>query len=67
MKKNVGTIDRIIRIVLALVFAYLYLSQTVTGVVGIILLVLGIVFLFTDIVCFSLLHIPFDNIPTVKK
>ncbi|RME13863.1 MAG: DUF2892 domain-containing protein, partial [Ardenticatenia bacterium] len=29
--KNMGTADRVIRIILALVFAYLYFSGTVAG------------------------------------
>jgi hypothetical protein len=47
MKKNVGTIDRIVRILLALVFGYLYFSGTVTGLVGTVLLVLGGIFVLT--------------------
>ena len=47
MKKNVGNIDRIVRILLALVFGYLYFSGTVTGLVGTVLLVLGGVFVLT--------------------
>ena len=56
MKKNMGTADRIIRILLAAVFAYLYLSATVTGTAGIILLVLGGVFLATSLVSFCPLY-----------
>ena len=47
MKKNVGNIDRIVRILLALVFGYLYVSGTVTGLVGTVLLVLGGIFVLT--------------------
>ncbi|MBL8009564.1 MAG: DUF2892 domain-containing protein [Flavobacteriales bacterium] len=47
MKKNVGNIDRIVRILLALVFGYLYFSGTVTGLVGTVLLVLGGIFVLT--------------------
>lgn len=50
MKKNMGSADRIIRIILAAVFAYLYFSGTVTGTLGIVLLVLGGVFLLTSLV-----------------
>lgn len=56
MKKNMGTADRIIRILLAAVFAYLYFSATVTGTAGIILLVLGGVFLATSLVSFCPLY-----------
>ncbi|MBN1666611.1 MAG: DUF2892 domain-containing protein [Anaerolineales bacterium] len=59
MKPNMGTIDRIIRVILAILFAVLYFSGTVTGVLGIILLVLGIVFLLTSIVSFCPLYLPF--------
>ena len=50
MKTNMGSADRIIRIVLAIVFAALYFTGTVTGTVGIILLVLGGVFVATSLV-----------------
>ena len=33
MKRNMGAIDRITRIVLAFVFAYLYPSQTMAGII----------------------------------
>ena len=50
MKKNMGNIDRIVRIIIAAVFAYLYFSGTVTGTLGIVLLVVGAVFLLTSLV-----------------
>jgi Protein of unknown function (DUF2892) len=56
MKPNMGNIDRIIRVLLAAVFAYLYFSGTVTGTVGIILVVLGAVFVLTSLVSFCPLY-----------
>jgi glucokinase len=56
MKKNMGTIDRIVRIAIALVFAALYFTGTVTGTLGIVLLVLGGVFVATSIVSFCPLY-----------
>ena len=50
MRKNMGSADRVIRILLAGLFAYLYFSGIVTGSVGIILLVLGGVFLATSFI-----------------
>ena len=50
MKRNVGNIDRIVRIILAAVFGYLYFTGTVTGFLGILLLVLGVIFLATGLV-----------------
>lgn len=56
MKKNMGTIDRVVRIVIALVFAALYFTGTVTGTLGIVLLVLGGVFIATSLVSFCPLY-----------
>lgn len=56
MKKNMGNADRIIRVLIAAVFAYLYFSGTVTGTLGIVLLVLGIVFVLTSLVSFCPLY-----------
>ncbi len=59
MKRNMSNLDRIIRIAVAAVFAYLYFSGTVTGVLGIVLLVLGAVFVLTSFVAFCPLYVPF--------
>jgi hypothetical protein len=56
MKKNMGAADRIIRVLLAAVFAYLYFSGTVTGTLGIVLVVLGGVFVLTSLVSFCPLY-----------
>lgn len=59
MKPNLGTIDRIIRAVLAIILAVLYFSGTVTGTLGIILLVLAGVLLLTSLISFCPLYAPF--------
>jgi hypothetical protein len=59
MKRNMSNLDRIIRVVLAAVFAYLYFGGIVSGTLGIVLLVLGAVFLLTSIVAFCPLYAPF--------
>lgn len=56
MKKNMGAADRIIRILLAAVFAVLYFTGTVTGTFGLVLLILGGVFLLTSIISFCPLY-----------
>ena len=66
MKKNMGNIDRIVRVILAVVFAVLYFTGVVTGGLGIILLILAAVFLLTSIVSFCPLYLPF-NVSTVEK
>ena len=59
MKKNMGTVDKVIRILLAVVFAALYFTNVVTGAWGIVLLILGAVFLLTSFVSFCPLYAPF--------
>lgn len=59
MKRNLSNIDRIIRVVLAALFAYLYFSGIVTGTLGIVLVVLAIVFTLTAVVAFCPLYAPF--------
>lgn len=56
MTKNMGNTDKIIRVILALVFGALYFTGTVTGTLGIVLLVLGGVFLATSAISFCPLY-----------
>ncbi len=65
MKKNMSSADRIIRVLLAAVFAILYFTGTVTGTLGIVLLVLGGVFVLTSLVSFCPLYAIF-GISTCK-
>jgi hypothetical protein len=67
MKKNMGGMDKTIRIILAIVFAALYFTGTVTGTVGVVLLVLGAVFLLTSLVSVCPLYIPFGISTCSKK
>lgn len=59
MKRNMSNIDRIVRVIVAALFAYLYFGGIVTGGLGIVLVVLGAVFLFTSVVAFCPLYAPF--------
>lgn len=59
MKKNMGSADRIIRILLAALFAYLYFGGIVTGTWGLVLVILGGVFVLTSLVGFCPLYAPF--------
>lgn len=52
MKKNVGSTDKIVRFILAAVFAGLYFSGTVTGTFGYVLLALGAIFVLTSLISF---------------
>ena len=66
MKKNMGTIDKVIRILVAVVVAVLYFTHVVSGTLGIILLVLAGVFVLTSLISFCPLYLPF-GINTGKK
>lgn len=50
MKTNVGQADRIIRLLLAVVFGILYFTQTLSGTMGYVLLTLGGIFILTAMV-----------------
>lgn len=65
MKKNMGTTDRIIRLLAAAVIAVLYLSGTLTGTLAIILLIVAGIFVLTSFVSFCPLYAPF-GIKTCK-
>ena len=56
MKANMGSLDKVLRIFMAIVFAILFITKTVEGTSGIILLVVGGIFLFTSIVSFCPLY-----------
>lgn len=66
MKANMGTIDKVVRILIALVFIGLYFTNLVTGTLGIVLLVLAGVFILTSLISFCPLYLPF-GINTGKK
>ena len=58
MKKNVGSIDKIIRVLIAVVIAVLYWQGMISGgTVAIVLLVLAAVFLLTSLLNFCPLYI----------
>ncbi len=59
MKKNMGNADRIIRLIIAAIFASLYFVGIITGTIGIILMVLSGMFVLTSIVGFCPLYLPF--------
>lgn len=66
MKRNMSDLDRIIRVIVAVIFAYLYFSGIVSGTLGIVLLVLGAIFLLTSLISFCPLYAPF-KFSTYKK
>lgn len=66
MKQNMGNVDRIVRLVIAVIIAALYFTGKLEGTTGIVLLVLAAVFALTGFVSFCPLYLPF-GISTRKK
>ena len=66
MKKNMGSTDRVIRSIIAVIIAILYFTETVTGTLGIVLLVFAGVFVLTSFISFCPLYTPF-GISTCKS
>lgn len=66
MKKNMGSADRIIRLIMAAVIAVLFFTSVVSGTLGIILLVAAGVFALTSLISFCPLY-PLVGINTCPK
>jgi hypothetical protein len=66
LNKNMGTTDRIVRLIVAALFAWLYFAGIVPGTLGIVLLALGIIFALTSAFSFCPLYLPF-GLSTLKK
>ena len=66
MTKNMGSADRIIRTLLAIVFGILILTGQVEGTLAIILGILAVVFLLTSAISVCPLYLPF-KISTCKQ
>jgi hypothetical protein len=67
MKTNMGTLDRILRVVVAVVIAVLYFTGTISGTLGYVLLGLGGIFLLTSVISFCPLYLPFGITTCPKK
>lgn len=66
LEKNMGTTDRIIRLILAAVGAVLYFTGTITGTLGLVVVILAGVLLLTSIFAICPLYLPF-KLSTAKK
>lgn len=66
MKKNMGTIDKVVRILVAIIIAGLYFGNIISGTVAIILLILAGIFILTSFMSLCPLYYPF-GISTRKK
>lgn len=66
MKKNMGTIDKVIRILVAVVVVALYFANVISGTLALILLALSAIFVVTSFLSFCPLYLPL-TISTRKK
>jgi K+-transporting ATPase A subunit len=66
MKKNMGTVDRVVRVALAVMFVSLIFAGQVQGTLAVIMGVLAAVFVITSVVAFCPLYLPF-GISTHRK
>jgi hypothetical protein len=66
MKKNMGTIDKAIRIIIAVIIVCLYFTNVISGTLGIVLLVFAGVFVLTSMIGFCPLYLPI-GLNTGKK
>jgi len=66
MKTNMGTLDKVIRILIAAVIVILYATDVIYGYLGIILLILAGIFVVTSVIGFCPLYKPF-KISTKKE
>lgn len=66
MKKNMGTVDRVLRIILAVIVLILYGMGTISGTVAVVLGIFAVIFLLTSITGVCPLYGPL-GISTIKK
>lgn len=66
MKKNMGLTDKVVRILIAIGIAILYLTDYISGTLAIVLLAIGAIFIITSFISFCPLYYPF-KISTRKK
>ena len=66
MKTNMGFIDRLIRVVIAVVIAVAFFSGQISGTFAVVAVIIAVAFLITGFVGFCPLYKPF-NISTRKR
>ncbi|MCU0453612.1 MAG: DUF2892 domain-containing protein [Bacteroidetes bacterium] len=59
MKQNMGSADRIVRVLLAVVVAFLYFTDQITGTAALVLGLFAVIFLATSAMGFCPLYAPF--------
>jgi len=59
MKKNMGTADRVIRTLIAVIIGVLYFTGVLGGTLALILGIVAVLFLLTSLVSFCPSYVPF--------
>jgi len=59
LNKNMGTVDRVVRLAIAAVIAVLYFTGNLSGLAAIILGIVAVIFVVTSVVSFCPLYVPF--------
>lgn len=67
MKKNMGTFDRVLRVIVSILIGTLYFTETISGTLGVLLLVVAVIFAATSLLSFCPLYLPFNIMTTRKK
>jgi len=67
MKTNMGTADRIIRILVAIGIIILYFAGTISGTLAIVLLIIAAAFIITGFVGICPLYLPLGLSTSSKK
>ena len=67
MKSNMGTVDKVVRILIAIVIVALYFTNQISGTLAIVLLIISGVFILTSFISFCPLYYPFGISTRVKK
>ncbi|CAN5238372.1 DUF2892 domain-containing protein [soil metagenome] len=66
MKTNMGTLDKVIRLLVAFLIIMLFITNIINGAVAIVLLILAGIFILTSIIGFCPLYYPL-GISTCRK
>ena len=66
MKKNMGIVDRTIRLLVGVIIAALYFTNQISGVVAIIMGVLAVIFILSSLMAWCPLYMPI-KLSTLKK
>lgn len=66
MKKNMGSTDKILRVLLAILVGILYYTGTISGTLALVLGAFAVIFIATSLISFCPLYLPF-GINTCKR